>query len=273
MRIIWVGLLCIGMTTPAMGQSFNINIGPPGVKPSSNYGGAGLPGLWNEINTASGGQTLNLRDVNGVVTDVRVTQIGGTFLRSVNPPATTGDDDLLLDDHLVTYSPTLETCLFINALDPGRYEVIIYGWMALMPTGRSWCSSDEEPGFPATRQEVGGLWPGHHEENLSFSRHLCIVPQTGLLRLHSGIVPGYNPADGAAMNGVQIRKLPPFIAGDMNCNGQVGPLDVDHFVTALLDNDAYRAQFPQCDITRADFNGDGDIDGQDIAGFVDLLLP
>ena len=52
-------------------------------------------------------------------------------------------------------------------------------------------------------------------------------------------------------------------------------LDVDPFVLALTatppDYSDYYAQYPDCDVTTADCNGDGSIDGLDIDAFVTFL--
>lgn len=253
----------------ANAQSFNVDVGPVADPPSSSYGGAGLAGHWNSLVAAHNTTTFNLRDVNGVVTPVRVWQYGGTSLLTADDPATAGDDDALMDDCLLTFTSNLETCLFFYDLQPGSYEVTIYAWMPNQPAIRSYTSSDEEPGYP--HKIVGGAWPGGHQNLVTYSRHNCIVT-TGLLRTHSGIVPGHNPALGAAFNGVQIRKLPPYVAGDMNCDGALTFADVADFARALADENAYRTAHPACNWLHADIDGDGSPTGKDITGFVGMLL-
>ena len=58
---------------------------------------------------------------------------------------------------------------------------------------------------------------------------------------------------------------------DMNCDGIIDSFDIDPFVLALTDPDAYRATFPDCDINNGDIDGDGDVDAFDIDPFVALL--
>ncbi len=60
--------------------------------------------------------------------------------------------------------------------------------------------------------------------------------------------------------------------GDMNCDGTTDNGDIDGFVLALIDPAAYAAQFPNCDIRRADTNCDGAVDNGDIDSFVRLLI-
>lgn len=63
------------------------------------------------------------------------------------------------------------------------------------------------------------------------------------------------------------------ILGNMNCNCAMDPLDIDAFVQALLDPDGYAAMHPTCNILRGDVQPDGNVDGADIQGFINLLFP
>lgn len=262
-------LLGLFAVTAASGQSMNIAIGPPGVTPSDTYAAAGLPGYWNGINTANGSTTFNLKDLNGNVTPVSLDQLGGTQVLSLNDPATSGDDETLMDHCLLTYSATLETCLFINDLQPGTYEVLIYAWMPAQPSVRAYTNCDEEPGNP--HLIVGGAWPGQQEELVTYARHICVVT-TGLLRAHSGIVPGDDPALGAAANGIQLRKLDPVLLGDANCDGDVNGLDISLFAEAVIDPAAYQAAHPLCPLENSDLNLDSQVDTGDISRMVNALL-
>lgn len=60
--------------------------------------------------------------------------------------------------------------------------------------------------------------------------------------------------------------------GDMNCDGIIDINDVPAWVTAALNPSAYAATFPNCDITLADLNGDGRIDGRDVRGLTAAIL-
>ncbi len=68
------------------------------------------------------------------------------------------------------------------------------------------------------------------------------------------------------------NEIPPVRLGDANCDGAVDNGDIDAFVLALLDRNAYNAAFPACTIDNADANGDGTVDNGDIDAFVALLL-
>jgi len=69
-----------------------------------------------------------------------------------------------------------------------------------------------------------------------------------------------------------IITLTPGLPGDMNCDGEVTFDDIDPFVLALIDPEAYTEAFPDCDLNNADANNDGEIDFDDIDPFVLLLL-
>ena len=71
-----------------------------------------------------------------------------------------------------------------------------------------------------------------------------------------------------------VEFEPPSTIGDMNCDGLLNGFDIDPFVLVLQSEppyDAYYAQYPDCDHTRADVNQDGLINGFDIDAFVALL--
>lgn len=256
----------------AYGESLNVAIGPTLAQPSSSYGAAGLPGVWNSLTAAHNTTTFNLKDLSGNVTDVNVWQFGGTELRSANDPGTFGDDQTLMDHCLITYTTNLETCLFFRQLDAADYEVILYAWMPNRPDVLSYTNCDEEPGNPD--YFVGGGWSGQHQLGVTHSRHIATVTTqfNGLLRVHSGIAPGENPADGSACNGVQIRQLPPKSAADMNCDGAVNGMDIRLFVEAVLDPEAYYQSAPTCRIDNGDTNNDTQVTIGDTSSFVAALV-
>ncbi len=62
------------------------------------------------------------------------------------------------------------------------------------------------------------------------------------------------------------------IPGDMNGDGFVTVDDIQPFVLALVDPDAFAAQYPDYDSNSADANGDQDVNGLDVQPFVNTLL-
>jgi hypothetical protein len=207
LRAVGFGLgLASGVLAPAvLAQALNVDFGEPGAGPAPSYGAAGLPGVWNSLRGDHGTTTRALLGLDGQPTAVSLRQIGGLDTPTMVDPSTTGDDSELLDDYLVTFSASLETCVYFAGLEPGPYEVLIYALMPNKPAVLSYTDVDQEPGNP--HLSVGGAWPGSHQQLVSFSRHLAMVGPDGSLQLHSGIVPGANPAAGAALNGLQLRPL------------------------------------------------------------------
>jgi hypothetical protein len=58
----------------------------------------------------------------------------------------------------------------------------------------------------------------------------------------------------------------PYVKGDADCNHAVEPADIDQFIAALI------GSYTGCDVTLADVNDSGIVDGDDVQPFVDLLL-
>lgn len=65
---------------------------------------------------------------------------------------------------------------------------------------------------------------------------------------------------------------PSRLVGDVNCDGAVNVLDVNPFVMALSDPEAYRAAYPFCNILNADIDGNTVINVLDVNSLVTLLL-
>ena len=216
------------LVNPAFGQSFNMDIGPGAVAPPDTYAGAGLAGHWISLPELHNVSYNNLVDVDGVTTGVGLSQFGGTETLTVADPALSGSDARLMNDYLVSFT-MIENCLFLSGMEPGAYEVIIYARMPAQPTVLSLTNVDQEVGNPHLL--VGGVWPGQHEQGISYEVHIAEVTGSGALWLHSGVPPGGNLADGAALNGVQIRKIEQVV-GDLDGDGLVGITD---FLMLLAD--------------------------------------
>lgn len=61
-------------------------------------------------------------------------------------------------------------------------------------------------------------------------------------------------------------------AGDVNCDGLVDVGDAGALALALTDVDEFQAQYPGCDVSAADVNGDSTNDGRDVQALVDIVL-
>ncbi len=73
-------------------------------------------------------------------------------------------------------------------------------------------------------------------------------------------------------SGRGIAVYDPPRPGDVNCDRRIDNGDIDAFVLALTDPDAYAAQFSWCRRDLADVNGDTFIDAADIDPFVARLI-
>jgi len=87
--------------------------------------------------------------------------------------------------------------------------------------------------------------------------------------------PGWDPNFGwgriNAYAAVQLALSMEYQLGDLNCDGSVDGFDIQPFVLALTNPDAYAAAYPTCDILNGDCNDDGAVDGFDIQCFVELI--
>lgn len=271
-------VIALCLTARVNAQSFNIDVGADGSPPSSEYAAAGLPGFWNVVQiphlppfmTGPHPNAETIVDIDGRDTGVVIHQFGGMDLNAANNEATTGDDEALLDDYFATHFVVLETCVYINGLEPGAYEVTTYAWM---PQSEETLSKIRFDFDPFNYQPlIGGAWPGSHVEGVTFSRHVVTVSPGSFIGLHVGIPNGGSTTVGVPLNGIQIRQLPDDAPADMNCDGAVNGNDIDNFVMALLDEPAYRSVNPTCNIYHGDMNNNGSVGPEDIAAFVGAAL-
>jgi hypothetical protein len=195
---------------PSRAQNFNIDVGPSGAGPASSYAAAGIGGHWNRVDgahvapftTGPTPQDVMLVDVNGVQTTVGMHQYGGMDMASANDPSVSGDNANLLNDYLATHSAVLESCVYLNGLQDGLYEVLTYAWMPNQPSIMQLVRFDFHPGS----ELVGGAWPGQHQEGVTYSRYMVTVTN-GFMGLHVGVPPGGNTTIGAAFNALQVRRV------------------------------------------------------------------
>lgn len=99
---------------------------------------------------------------------------------------------------------------------------------------------------------ASGDWTGAYE-------YLLSMPGQGDVRTATSIF---------SINTAARVGLP----GDVNCDGNVNNFDIDAFVLALSNPDAYAQAYPDCDISNADVNGDGNVNNFDIDTFVQCII-
>ncbi len=78
--------------------------------------------------------------------------------------------------------------------------------------------------------------------------------------------PGWNIDD------LEIWGLAPPPLGDMNCDGAVNFDDIDGFVTAMVGEEGYYAEYPDCNYWYADTNSDDFVNFDDIEDFVTAIV-
>jgi len=131
-----------------------------------------------------------------------------------------------------------------------------------------------EPGQPYTHLMTDLTYACLTGEYLTLSA----PSRTDGLAFSSWVVNGQPLASGAnviehVVTGSDVLLAEYVRLGDMNGDGELDRFDVDAFVLALIDPEAYAGQFPDLDRTlRGDINGDGGLDALDVESFVDLLL-
>jgi hypothetical protein len=153
----------------AAAQSFNVDIGDPlDPVPANTYAAAAAQaGEWNAI---SAGTDAPLVDLAGVLTTVTLTTGSNSFDFYSNNPATTGDDEALLDDAADVF-PAPETYT-ISGLSDGDYEIFTYAWA---PDSDFDHLDVEVVGSPDPIQNVGGAWTGSHVQGVTYARHRVTV--------------------------------------------------------------------------------------------------
>ncbi|MGE0480857.1 MAG: hypothetical protein AB7Q17_10345 [Phycisphaerae bacterium] len=103
--------------------------------------------------------------------------------------------------------------------------------------------------------------------NAAFSTALNAGVPAGWFATATATDANGNTSEFSACRLVEAR----FLRGDLNCDALVNNFDIDPFVLALTDAEAYALQFPNCDVSNADANGDGVLNNFDIDAFVACL--
>jgi hypothetical protein len=249
MRTLFSFGLVLTLTVAAHAQSLNIDFGKPSTAPSSSYAGAGRTGVWSTIGVMPTSVRFPLVDRAGNAIAGQVYNLGGSAMLEFNDPATSGDDERLIDDMFLSFNNPADLCLFFENLALGEYEVVIY---ALTPNDPAlMCRVRVDFATPGPVM-VGGAWPGGHQEFVTFARHRVAVTD-GRLGLHSGLFNGFIQS---GINGLQLLYREPC-AGDADRNYDVNFADI----TTILSN--FGDTGPIGDVI-GDANNDGVVDFADV---------
>lgn len=189
----------------ALASSYNIDFGTASA-PSASYAAAGGAGKWNVVGVLPSSVRQDLVDLDGNDNGARIYMIGGTALLDSDDPLTTGDDDAFVDDMLIGFNDPVDVCIWVENLPNGDYGVILY---AITPNDAALDCRTRVDNAAEGPTEVGGAWPGQHEELVTYSTFTVTVT-SGWIGLHSGLW-GANYQSG--LNGIQVVDLSSTSAG------------------------------------------------------------
>lgn len=239
--------LCIGglCASGAWAQSINIDLAPQAGIPSASYAAAGLAGVWND---ATGHDAGDLRELDGSATGASLGGTFGIYPFVLNDPGTSGDEAALLDDGAWGAGDVM-LHLAIHGLDPGVYDVYVYGFAGNMPLERTLFEVGNGYGL------TGGAYTGALVEGVTHAQFTVQVGAEGTISI--GIVGGIWGQSGY-FNGLQLVHDP--CLADSNRDGVLDFFDVQTFLSR------FAAQDP-----RADLTFDGQYNFPDVQRFLNLF--
>ena len=202
-RSLSVVLGVLALPSFAAAQSLNVDFGDVASTPSGSYAAAGLAGTWNTVGVLPTGQRQSLVDLAGQPSAAKIYMNGGNSVTmlNVNDAGTSGNDQSLMDDMIICQCSPVDMCLWVENLTNGEYEVTTYAMTPSEPSRL--CPVRVDNGTPGPT-DVGGAWPGSHQEHVTYSRHTVTV-SNGVVAFHSGTAGGFFQS---GMNGFQLRLIP-----------------------------------------------------------------
>ncbi len=192
---LFVASACL-FVNAASAQSFNVDFSDNGVALPPSYGAAGMPGVWNTVAPPFLG-SVPLVDTLGNAGPVVLLHQGASssITNYVNPAFTGHEATLLLDGWNVGDVPGI---MRFNGLQPGVYEVVVYGILPPQPT---WKTKFLQLG---SNPSVGGAYSGSLQLGVTHAIEQAVVASDGQLRIDwvhgGGSLAGF-------FSGVQVRKL------------------------------------------------------------------
>ena len=197
----------------ASAQSLNIDFGDGAGTPADDYAGAALPGVWNAV-TAPPFVVAPLVDLAGSPLDATLVWGGGAYF-SATEPAADPPHNPLMDDGVGGAGDVMSLIQF-SGLQPGNYEITVYGFNAINPRELTSVILGDFGDFSV----IGGEWPGSLIEGVVYTVLQWDVSPSGVLEI--GYVGGVWGHDGV-VNGIQLRRI---VTGDLNGDGSVGVPDL-----------------------------------------------
>lgn len=163
-----VCIAALAWAPAASAQSLNVDFGTAFGPPSDEYGAAAdQPGVWNSLG-GNDDAPQPLLDTRGDPSGVTVTPQLPSGPAFFDNPGTSGDDQSLMDDYLDLHShPQTFT---LSGLRAGAYTVYTYAWAPDDAAYYTFVDVNDKGGVP-----IGGEWPGHHQEGVTFARHTVQV--------------------------------------------------------------------------------------------------
>ena len=190
------------LASPGFGQAINIDVGDPAMGvPAITYGAAGMPGFWNAI-TGVSGTPIDLLDLSGNMTSAKIQRAGALGNFFFNNAATTGDDQLLMDDLQDVGGVGSVSTIDITGLTNGSYKVRVYAWA---PDNRLNFTSDVwVMGGSVGTQTLGGAWTGSHVLGATYAEDTTSVT-AGSMQITVTTNTGFG-----SLNGIQIEPTTVF---------------------------------------------------------------
>jgi endonuclease/exonuclease/phosphatase family metal-dependent hydrolase len=222
--------------------------------------------------TNDSGRQSEIDRIMAFVRDAKAT--GGVLtLQPDTPIVITGDLNL------VGYAQQLVTLLTGDIVDQGQFGsdftpdwdgsdfTSVYARQTELRMGYTW------------RSDTSDFWPGQldfiiwSDSAIGLGNHYILyTPEMSPTNLSNyGLLATDSEASDHLMFVTDFSVAPPFEPGDMNCDGTINTLDIEPFVLALTEPNAYELNYPDCDINLADINSDGVINTLDIEAFIALL--